>query len=421
MRRLRTHSVVPIFAAALLATACSSATVNAPGGSQPPARTSLPRELSAAESATRSAANQFSFALWQRLNAAGRDSNIFVSPLSASYALAMAMNGAAGQTLDEMRATLGFESMSLGDIDKSYASLTKLLTTLDPKVTMEIANSIWYRQSFPFNQSFLDTGAQYFDAAIRPLDFSQPDAAKATINGWVKQATHDKIPSIIDEIHDDDVMFLINAIYFKGSWRSRFDPAQTESAPFHAVGGDQPAKLMHREGKISYTATPTYDAVDLAYGDSAFTMTVILPKPGTDVESVAASLTNDEWSALAGRFHPTQVELWLPKLTLEWKRKLIPDLQALGMRAPFVPNGADFSAMSPAGKQLYISSVDQKTFVAIDEEGTEAAAVTSTGVSVTSMPVTIPVRVDRPFIFAIRERLTGTVLFMGKIVRITES
>jgi serpin B len=406
-----------IFAAAFVA-ACSSSTVNAPVESQEPARTSLPRELSAAEMQTLSAANRFSFALWRRLNEAGTDSNIFVSPLSASYSLAMTMNGANGQTLDEMRSVLGFGSTPLADVDRSYASLTDLLTSLDPKVTMEIANSIWYRQTFPFNQSFLNTGATYFDAAIRPLDFAQPDAAKTTINDWVNDATHGKIPTIIDRINDDDVMFLINAIYFKGSWRTRFDPAQTQSAAFHGVGGSQSAALMHRNGPLAYAETNTYQAADLAYGDSAFSMTVVLPKPGADVDAVAASLTADSWKSLTQTFRTPEVDLWLPKLQLEWSRKLNDDLQALGMRTAFIPGGADFTAMSSLGDGLYISRVKQKTFVKIDEEGTEAAAVTSTGVTTTSVQLPVTMRVDRPFIFAIRERLTGTVLFMGKIVRL---
>lgn len=385
------------------------------------ALTALPRELSPAERGVADAANAFSFSLWGQLIKAEHDSNVFVSPLSASFSLGMAMNGAANKTLDEMRTTLGFGTMPISDVDAGYKSLIALLTSLDPATTMEIANSIWYRNTFTFNKSFLDDGATYFDATISPLNFDDANASLAKINGWVNDKTHGKIPSILDEIEPADVMFLINAIYFKGAWRSRFDPAKTQTSTFHAVGGDQPAKLMHKQDeRIAYTETPTFQAIDLPYGDSAFTMTVVLPKPATTVDAVAASLTPDSWRQLTANFRSSVVTLDMPKVTMSWSRPLNPDLQALGMRAPFSDADADFTAMSPAGRSLVISQVVQKTFVAIDEEGTEAAAATSTGVQATSAPIPRVVRVDRPFVFAIRERFSGTILFIGKIVRLPD-
>ena len=285
-------------------------------------------------------------------------------------ALGMAMNGAAGTTYDEMRAALAFGSASETEIGESYKSLITLLRGLDPSVSFSIANSIWYRAGFPFKQSFLDAGRTWFDAQVSPLDFTNPSAVK-TINDWVSASTAGKIPTILDKIEDDQVMFLINAIYFKGSWRTKFDASRTVDAPFHGVGGDQPAKLMHRDGQIRHLRTADFEAVDLPYGNGAYSMTVVL----------------------------------------------IPDLQSLGMRAAFVDGGADFTRMSTLGSQLFISVVKQKTYVDVNEEGTEAAAVTNVGISLTSAPVRIIFRVDRPFVFVLRERLSGTVLFMGKIVR----
>ena len=377
----------------------------------------LPRSLSAAEQTVLSSSNAFSFALWTRINAAQPDSNVFVSPLSASFSLGMALNGAAGQTFDEMRSGLQFGTTSLADIDAGYKSLVALLTSLDPSVTMEIANSIWYRNSFQFDQAFLDAGAGSFNATIKPLNFNDAPGSLAAINSWVNDRTHGKIPTILESIGPFDVMYLINAIYFKGSWRTRFDAAQTIAAPFHSAGGDQPAHLMHRHGTMSYTATSAYQAVDLPYGDSAFTMTVVLPAPSTTVDAVATSLDAAAWQAITAGLHSGDVDLYLPKVTMSWERELKPDLQALGINLPFSPAQADFTKMSAAGG-LYISFVKQKTFVDINEEGTEAAAVTATGIALTSTPVTSLIRVDRPFIFAIRERLSGTVLFMGKVVRL---
>ena len=275
-----------LFAAALAACGGSS---TEPSGQPAPARTTLPRSLTDGERTVLSATNAFSFSLWKQINAAQKDSNVFVSPLSASFSLGMAMNGAATSTLDQMRSALQFGGASTADINAGYKSLIGLLTSLDPTVTMTVANSIWYRKDFPFNQSFLDDGANYFGASIKPLDFNDASGSLSAINGWVNTKTNGKIPSIIDQIEPANVMFLINAIYFKGSWRTKFDANLTATAPFHAAGGDQSARLMHREGKMSYTETSAFQAVDLPYGDSAFTMTVILPKEGSSVESLASS------------------------------------------------------------------------------------------------------------------------------------
>lgn len=400
-----------IVATALPLAGCTDMGPGGPGG----ALAALPRSLSAAEQSVLASSNAFSFALWTRINAAQPDSNVFVSPLSASFSLGMALNGAANQTFDEMRSGLQFGPTSLPDIDAGYKSLVALLTSLDPSVTMEIANSIWYRNDFLFDQSFLDAGANYFGATIKPLNFNDASGSLTAINSWVNDQTHGKIPTILQSIKPSDVMYLINAIYFKGSWRTRFDAAQTIAAPFHASVGDQPAHLMHRHGTMSYIATPAYQAVDLEYGDSAFTMTVVLPDPSTTVAALASSLDAAAWQALTAQLHRSEVDLYLPKVTMSWERDIVPDLEGLGMHVPFSTTQADFTKMSSVSG-LYISFVKQRTFVDINEDGTEAAAVTATGISLTSAPMTSLMRVDRPFIFVIRERLSGTVLFMGKVV-----
>jgi serpin B len=413
----RASVVAAICSAALVGPlGCSNPDVTAPGGLAP-ALTALPRDLSPAERGVLAASNGFSLALWKRINATQRDSNVFVSPLSASFALGMTLNGAAGQTFDEMRSALKFGSQPLADIDAGYKSLIALLTSLDPSTTMTIGNSIWYDRAYTFNQSFLNDGATYFNAEIKPLDFRDVGGSLGAINGWVNTQTKGKIPTILQSIDPGEVMFLINAIYFKGSWRERFDPALTSTAAFHSVAGDQSARLMHRVGRMGYASSPTYQAVDLPYGDSAFTMTVIVPAAGTSVETVAASLDDQTWQSLVSSLRTGLVDLYLPRVTMTWQRDLIPDLEALGMHVPFT-SAADFTRMSSLGRQLYISLVKQKTFVDINEEGTEAAAVTAVGVALTSAPVANVVRADRPFIFVIRERLSGTVLFMGKVVRL---
>jgi len=413
---IRPVSTVVGLVVAMTFIACAGRTTEPGPAARAAALTALPRALTPAERSVLDASNAYSFALWRTINDSSRDSNVFVSPMSASFALGMTMNGANGQTYDEMRSALRFGDASLASIDSGYRSLIALLTSLDPSTTMEIANAIFYRNDFPFNQSFLTDVSAYFGAEVKAQNFADVPATLAAVNGWASTKTHNRIPKVLDAVDPSMVMYLLNAIYFKGVWRDQFEVAQTRDAPFHSVSGDQSARLMHREAAIDYAETNAFQAVDLPYGDSAFTMTVLLPKAGSSVESVAASLTPDSWRTLAASFHPREVELFLPKVALSWKRGLIPDMEALGMRAAF--SNADFTRMSPRGRELVISLLQQNTFVNIDEEGTEAAAVTIVGVVLTSAPVTIPVRVDRPFIFVIRERLSGTVLFMGKITRL---
>jgi serine protease inhibitor len=419
-RLVRPHvkwsSICTMFLLGAALAACNDSTAPK-SGSQPPALISLPRALTVGETKVRDASNAFSFALLSKVNAAQPDDNIFLSPLSASFALGMTMNGASNQTNAEMRSALQFGSLSQSDINANYQSLIALLLSLDPTTKLTIANSIWYLNGFPFRQSFFDTTAKYFGATVKPLNFADAPASLAAINGWAAAATNQKIPTVMNTIDPAAVMFLLNAIYFKGTWRDQFEPARTIASTFTPqTGAAQPAQLMYRSGQISFTQTSTYQAVDLPYGNNAFSMTIVLPKTGTDVNSVAESLTPAGWQNFAATFQPQLVNLWLPKLKLTYALTLNDDLKSLGMQQAFTPGAADFTAMSPNGRDLFISFVKQNTFVDINEEGTEAAAVTNVGVSNVSAPVATAVRVDHPYLLIIRERLSGTILFIGKIM-----
>jgi serpin B len=414
---LRARYVVACALCAVTLAGCKESP-SEPEGGPPPALTALPRALTDAEQRVLSSANTFSFAWWTQLNTAQQGENVFVSPLSASFALGMTLNGAANQTLEEMRTALQVGTATQHDINEGYRSAIALLTSLDPAVTASIANSIWYRNGFTFHQTFFDTVKTYFGADVKGLDFTDMSGSLSEINAWVNDRTNGKIPTILDRIRDSDVMFLINAIYFKANWREKFDPARTTTETFHAAeGNSQPVQLMHRRGDMRYAETATLQAVDIPYGNSAFVMTVVLPATGEDIESVASTLTAPAWQTLTGSMVTSEVQLALPKLTLSYERTLNDDLKALGMTIPFIGDQADFTRMSPDGNRLFISSVRQKAFVDIHEEGTEAAAATIVEVGVTSAPVVHQMRVDRPYIFVIRERFSGTILFMGKIVR----
>jgi len=326
------------------------------------------------------------------------------------------MNGAAGETFTQMRSALGFGELPIESINASYQSLIQLLLDLDPSVEMAVGNSVWSRTGFPVLPSFLDTVREYFNAEAAELDFSSPDAP-ARINGWVGEVTRGRIDEIVpDPIPAEVVMYLINAIYFKGTWTFQFDPSDTEDAPFHLSGGStRTTKLMKLVGGIPYLATERFKAVDLPYGGRAFSMTVLLPTEGVGIEEIVGSLDVDAWQDLTDRLTEADGTLYLPRFRMSYKRSLNDDLKALGMTDAFDGQHADFSDLSPV-EGLYISNVLQKSWVSVDEEGTEAAAATSVEVGVTSGGPGFEMRVDRPFLFLLRERLSGTILFVGKVV-----
>jgi serpin B len=313
-----------------------------------------------------------------------------------------------------MRAALRLSGAAREDVNGGYQSLIALLKGLDPGTQFSIANSIWYEQTFPFNASFLDESKQYFDARVQALDFRSPSAV-TTINSWVSDQTNDRIPKILDSIRDDEVMFLVNAIYFKGIWQKQFDKSKTVDAAFHAADGTtQTVHMMARSPGVQSAFTTEFSAVDLPYGNSAFTMTVVLPNQNTDIDTFAESFDQAKWNSLVASLHDGESEVFLPRFRIEWQRGLNDDLRTLGMRLAF--DNADFTRMSPLGNLLVITQVLQKTFVDVDEEGTEAAAATIVGVGITSAQAAF--RADRPFMVVIRERFSGTILFIGKIAKL---
>jgi serpin B len=376
----------------------------------------LPRQLSVAEQKVINGSNAFAFDLLKAVNASDKAGNVFISPLSASMALGMTMNGAAGGTYDAMHSTLRFGDLARVDVNESYKTLIALLRDLDKSTEFSIANSIWYQQDYPFRQDFLAESKSYFDAEVKGLDLTKPASADV-INAWVSDATSKKIPKIIDNFDGDEVMFLINAIYFKGQWVSRFDKSKTVDAPFHALDGTSAnVPLMSQMEPFRHGFGADYQSIDLPYGNSAFTMTIVLPNVGVDINTFTDNLTEAKWKAIDAGMAKSEIGISLPRFRLEWKKNLNEQLKSLGMAVAFDDRAADFSRMSASTERLVITDVIQKTFVDVNEEGTEAAAATSVGVGPTSAPGTI--RIDRPFIFAIRERLSGTILFIGKITKL---
>jgi serine protease inhibitor len=408
-RRLKLLALLSVLA---FGTACDA--LFGPGRPELSRLDALPRALSAHEREVIRASNGFAFDILRETIARSDEPNVFLSPLSASLALGMTLNGARGETFDAMRSALGFDALEREQINASYRDLIELLRGLDRGTELRIANAIWARQGFPLHQSFIDESRHYFDAEVATLDFTSP-AALTTINDWVRRQTANRIPKVLDGIAADYVMFLINAIHFEGRWRERFDRAQTSPATFRLEDGTQrTVNMMRRTGSARVHVAEDAAILELPYGRDAFVMTLVLPPPGGSVDELVRTLDSERWNAWLEGLSAQEVHIGLPRFRLEYEVYLNEPLIALGMGRAFgAPGPADFTGMSPAGGMLEIGFVKQNTFVEVDEDGTVAAAATTVGMRVTSGPPSFVV--DRPFIVAIRERLSGTILFLGRV------
>ena len=358
--------------------------------------------------------NSFSFNLLSKIPE-DRQHNMMVSPLSASLALSMTLNGANGDTKTAMQNALGLQDLSQDEINQIYLDLVSALKKADPKVVLNIANSIWIRKGFPVLSSFTDVNKKYFDASVENLDFDQ--TALNIINNWVNTKTNGKIPTILDTISSDEIMFLINAIYFNGKWQYQFDPSKTVSTPFTLAGGQTVSvPMMKMKEKFAYSEQTGYKALKMPYGRGKFQMVILLPDQGTTTTTIAVQLDRTKWEALTASLNtPVEIDIWFPKFQYSWDIEFNQVLSSLGMAVAFSANDADFSKINTDYK-LFISKVKQKTFIKVDEEGTEAAAVTSVGISMTAMPANpLEFHANRPFLYTIIEEDTGAILFIGKV------
>ncbi len=358
------------------------------------------------------ASNKFGFLMLQGLvkdEEAG--TNLFISPLSIELALSMTLNGAMEETNNAMREAMQFSDMEMSNINLSFKNLMQELLSVDKRVITEIANSIWYRLGFVVEKNFIDVNKEYYNAEVLGLDFEAPNA-KDIINQWVSDKTRKRIPKIIDEIDADDVMFLINAIYFKGLWQSEFKPSETTQKPFYMQSGNtKMVPIMMQNHTFPFYSGTNYIAAELPYGRGNYGMVVLLPDPGITTDRLINELNEEEWNRLTRNLTPALMDLQLPKFRFSYEKTLNEMLISMGMGVAF-SDFADFRGINNE-KRLAISEVKHKTFVEVNEEGTEAAAVTSVTVGITSMPSTIKFNVNRPFVFAIREKYTNAILFIG--------
>lgn len=347
------------------------------------------------------------------------DENVFLSPSSVAFALGMTYNGADGATREAMARALGVQGMSLDEVNAASRDWRLALARPDTAVELTIANSLWGRQGTPFRDDFLQRTRTFFAAEVASLDFDDPSASR-TINEWVSRSTGGRIRDIVPaQIDPQTILYLINAIHFKGLWSRPFDPRATRDGPWHLPDGSTvPHPMMHRDGAYRLFDGDGFTAVGLPYGSGRVAMYVFLPDEGSSLAELRGRLEAGEWEQWMDGFREGRVMLTLPRFRMEYEVQLVQALRALGMGIAFDPERADFGGMLPrdylARNNAYISDVKHKTFLEVAEWGTEAAGATSVEVGVTSMPPSVVV--DRPFLLAIRDDKTGTVLFLGQIV-----
>jgi serpin B len=360
------------------------------------------------------ATDSFGWKLLQSVNqASDRHENVVISPLSVAQALGMTANGADGETLRQMLDVIGADDLNM--MNDAFKNIRDVLHTADSDVNIDIANSVWYHKDLPSIETFRQTVEQYYDASFRGLNFSDKENSKNIINDWVSNKTREKIPSIIDEIKDSQYMFLVNAVYFLGKWQYQFDKYNTREESFYlSDGSDVQVSMMNQEADLQFYSGDDCRAVKLPYGNGAFYMVVVLPGSDDNVDQFIREMNSEKWNSVLNGMQEQALALYIPRFETSYDVELNSPLIEMGMELPF-SDFADFSSMI-ANTPVKIDEVKHKTYIKVEEEGTEAAAATSVGMVVTSIGFgPLQFRVDRPFFFAIAEEKTGAILFSGKI------
>ena len=371
--------------------------------------------LTAYEQQKVTADNAFALRLFKSVDSTVTDgSNVFISPLSVSFALGMTSNGALGTTLTAFQNTLGFNGLTQTQVNSYYNNLITNLPQLDPYTTLNIANSIWYRQGFSVEAQFLQTDSNFFQARAQALDFASP-SAPGVINNWVSQKTHGFIPTIIKQIPDSMVMYLVNAMYFKSTWKEKFDASQTHNQDFYLPDNSTvQAPFMNGEVDLNFYSDNNAYIYELPYSNSKYSMVIVEPAFGTTLTSLLPTVDSAKWQNWMSNLRPTKNTVSMPKIKFSYGATLNQELKNLGLGVAFGAK-ADFLGINAnPNYQLHISQVMHKAYVDVDENGTTAAAATSVGIvgATASAP---PPPIDHPYIFAIREMSSGIILFIGKV------
>jgi serpin B len=372
--------------------------------------------------------NAFGFRLLNGVQKTIPGRNVVLSPVSAALDLSMVLNGADGETRQQMLAALSLSGTDIDAINTANAQLIKVIRTPAQSVTLSVADSLWVNnRRATLRPEYVKQTRAWYDAEMVDLDFSNPGAV-TRINDWASKETHDRIPKVIDQVDRAALALLLNAVYFKGEWTHKFDKTQTQQRDFTlASGAVKQVPRMAQSGRFDYFETPDMQAIRLAFGTGDLVMEVLLPAKSSSLGALEAALTPEHWTAWQTQYLPRPGKIELPRFELNSHYRLNEPLQNLGMTRAFHADGPDaaqlagmFSAapgQAPA-ESFYISWVLQSSYWKVDEEGSEAAAVTTTGVraaAVARPEQPFQMIVDRPFFCAIEDRRSGALLFVGAI------
>lgn len=373
------------------------------------------RALSAVENTLVNSSNEFTFTLFNQTQS--NESNYFLSPLSVGFALGMTLNGAEGETKQGILNTIQFGNLTNAEVNNGYADLTNLLSGMDRTVNLNIANSVWYKQELSVKSDFISVIESSYKGTVQGLDFASPNS-KNIINSWIEDHTNNKIKDVIQQIDDNLVMFLINAIYFKGDWTYQFDKAKTTNASFYLEDGStiQTAMMQAEKMKVSMFVHEKFSFINIPFGNKQFEFSVLLPTSQHTIEDIIPELQTQALNDWVSSAAEQTIALRMPKFKMKWKKRLNEDLATLGMARAFTPGYAEFPNFFENPMPLNIDFVDHHSFLEVNETGAEAAAFTVVGVVFTSIgsgPLVI--NINKPFIFLIREKHSGAILFIGQL------
>lgn len=372
------------------------------------------KEVPAAEvqaQAQRSTA--FALALHQELRKPG--GNLFYSPYSISTALTMTYAGTAGSTAQQLEQVLGVSPQAHAALNVIDQALNSRGQGQAGKFQLTTANALFAQRSYPYQAPFLGTLARYYGAGLRPVDFAEaPEAARGVINGWVSRRTEARIPELLPQgaVTSDTRLVLTNAVYFKAAWLYPFEKTATMEGQWKGEAGPLRAPLMQRRANFGYASDAGVDVVELPYQGDEVSLIVLAP-PAGQLGAFEQGLTEPRLSGLLGKLRRTDIQLTLPKFQVKSAPRLKEALVTLGVRDAFAPGVADLSGMDGT-RRLYVQDVVHKAVIDLNEDGTEAAAATGVVIGVVSVPPAVVI--DRPFVYLIRDRQTGAVVFVGRLV-----
>ena len=353
----------------------------------------------------------FSFRL---LSLSDTNENYVISPFSVQMALGMLLNGAHGETAQEIARTMGMGPNSLDSANSCFQSLMQTLPHLDNTVTLNIGNALFANRSVPLKEPFRQVTAQYYEAEAENLDFTRTKESAGIINAWCKQKTNGLIPKMLDETNPEAIVYLLNAVYFNGKWKKPFTPSQTKSKTFTNESGTRcEVPMMIQTASFRYGETAGMQCLCLPFGKGSYNMYILLPKQGVTLSGLMEGLNAESWNTFKGKLQQTDVNVWLPKFEIARSTALNALLRQMGMDQAFKPYQADFSNLSD--KESFISNIRQKALIRVFEEGAEAAAVTGIEVGEVCLPPPpIPFHADHPFLFLLTEEQHGLILFAGR-------